>query len=161
MINSATYFRNLLDKAVYAGGRDLMFNIRLDVPTFGLHIKNSKNQVNFLDMENPFIFKKHLKNIIEHHSRPNERATYVNAKGEYHFDRIIFNMRFSTPEVQSLFGHGFNLSVVVQDKGRVITGAFTVKHTDSEWAVYEKQCQDNLKNVKDKVATGEFEIKQA
>lgn len=161
MINSATYFRGLLDKAVYAGGRDLMFNVRMDKPEFGFHVKNSKNQVNFLDMEDPFVFKKHLKNIIEHHSRPNERALYINKKGEYDFDRFIFNMRFSTPEVQNLFGHGFNLTVVVQDNGRVITGSFTVKHTELEWAVYEEQCQENLKNVKGKVEAGEFEIRQA
>ncbi|QIR16599.1 hypothetical protein [Shewanella aestuarii] len=150
MVNSAEYFRTLFDKAIYAGGRDLMFNIRLDRPEFGLHVKNARNQVNFLDMENPFEFKKHLKKIIETHSRPNERALYVNEKGEYHFEKLIFNMRFSTPEVVKLFGHGFNLTLTINDRGRVLTGAMTIKHTDAEWAYYEKQCQTHLANMREK-----------
>ncbi|GGB53342.1 hypothetical protein GCM10011607_12370 [Shewanella inventionis] len=156
MTNSVTYFRELFNKAIYAGGRDLMFNVRMDKPEFGLHVKNSRNQVSFLDMENPFEFKKHLKAIIEKHSRPNERAMYVNEKGEYLFNKIIFNMRFSTPEVQNLFGHGFNLTLTLNDRARVITGSITIKHTEAEWAVYEQQCQTELAQAREAMKDGQL-----
>jgi len=161
MSDSAVFFNNLLDKAVYAGGRDLMFNISLNKPTFGLYVKDSKNHLNFLSMEDPFKFKKHLKKIIELHSRPNERSLYVDSKGEYNFDRMIFNMRFSTPEVQKLFGHGFNLTLTVQDRGRLITGAFTVKHTEEEWAFYEKFCSEHKSKVEEQLKNGELVLQDS
>lgn len=161
MNETAHYFRKLLANAIDSGGRDLIFNVRLDRPTFALHVKDSKNAVRHLNMENPFDFKKHLKVLIERYSRPNDRKIVVNESGAYDFDKLIFNMHFTSPEVKDLLGHCFNLTLTVNDRGRVITGAMTIKHTPEEWAIYEAQCQRNLQQVEQGIVDGSLKASAA
>lgn len=149
---TALYFAELFHKALQGHGRHIMGNIRMRLDKFEISLKDHKNAIRSFEFERSYAFKRHLQVLLEELSSPQVRDKLIN--GKYNFKDVLFNATFTTDEHLQLFGHRFQLTITPQSNGEVLPFGISLLHTEKEWAVYEKHCQDQVDNATDSIFSG-------
>ncbi len=132
--------KTYLHKTVIEGGRNLMMNIRQDIPEVGIHLSDAKNRMRFLEQANTYAMLREIEELITTRSIESERAPYLTPAGRWDRTKIVFNMRYISDELIEELGHGFNLTIASNNNGRVLSIAFSIKHTEEEFKYYENYC---------------------
>lgn len=149
--------RMYLQKTVQEGGRNLTMTIRQNVENVGIHLTDIKNRLRFLEMANTYELLKEISELIETRSIPSEREKYLTPSGQWDRTKIIFGMRFISDELVAELGHGFNLTIASNDRGRVLSLSFSIKLSDEELKFYENYCNEHKDKFVQAAMAGELE----
>lgn len=150
--SAALYFSELFHKALQGHGRHIIGNIRMHHDKFEISLKDHKNAIRSFKFERAYAFKMHLQILIEELS--DLKVLDKLKDGKYNFKDVLFNATFTGPEHLELFGHRFQLTITPQKNGEILPFGISLLHTEKEWAVYEKQCQDQVDNATDAIFSG-------